>query len=508
MPNFKATSPRSAWPVSVPLRRDGRRQTPRCRRRTARAACGSTRVPATRSTPRPSLPGRSGSATSRSSAPATPASGPRTTSVAPIRRCASRCSRREIAGFGASGRNGGWCSALLRRRAEPARERARTGCRDRACSGRCSTPSTRSARSAPTRASTATSPRAARPLRHGAGPPRSPAGAGSTTARASASPTTTMRWLDAAEARDRIDVDGAARRGATRRTARRSTRPGSRAASPTWSSATASRSTSRPRCASIDAGRVAHRARHGPGRRRRPRDRGLHRDAPRAAPGARADLLADDRDRAAPGVGLGRDRLDRPRDDHRRPPPDHLRPAHRRRPHRVRRAAARPTTSARRSDADFDRDRATCSSTSAACSRELVPATQRRAHHPRVGRTARRAARLAPRRSASTAPPGWRGPAATSATAWRPRTSPAARSPTSSPAPTPRSSHLPWVQHRSPDWEPEPLRWLGHRALDRARAQRRHASNAARAGPRSGSPCSRRSSGLSERRASERPQPA
>ena len=26
-------------------------------------------------------------------------------------------------------------------------------------------------------------------------------------------------------------------------------------------------------------------------------------------------------------------------------------------------------------------------------------------------------------------------------------------------------THLPWVQHRSPDWEPEPLRWLGHRAL-------------------------------------------
>ncbi len=24
---------------------------------------------------------------------------------------------------------------------------------------------------------------------------------------------------------------------------------------------------------------------------------------------------------------------------------------------------------------------------------------------------------------------------------------------------------LPWVHHRSPDWEPEPLRWLGHRAL-------------------------------------------
>ena len=28
-------------------------------------------------------------------------------------RCGSPCSRREIAGYGASGRNGGWCSALF-----------------------------------------------------------------------------------------------------------------------------------------------------------------------------------------------------------------------------------------------------------------------------------------------------------------------------------------------------------------------------------------------------------
>ena len=31
--------------------------------------------------------------------------------------------------------------------------------------------------------------------------------------------------------------------------------------------------------------------------------------------------------------------------------------------------------------------------------------------------------------------------------------------------------HLPWVQHASPDWEPEPLRWLGHRALTGLAAQ-------------------------------------
>jgi hypothetical protein len=28
--------------------------------------------------------------------------------------------------------------------------------------------------------------------------------------------------------------------------------------------------------------------------------------------------------------------------------------------------------------------------------------------------------------------------------------------------------HLPWAGHRSPDWEPEPLRWLGINAGLRA----------------------------------------
>ena len=51
--------------------------------------------------------------TSRSSAPATPGCGPPTTSPRPTRRCASWCVEEETAGFGASGRNGGWCSALF-----------------------------------------------------------------------------------------------------------------------------------------------------------------------------------------------------------------------------------------------------------------------------------------------------------------------------------------------------------------------------------------------------------
>ena len=51
--------------------------------------------------------------TSRSSAPASPACGPRTTSRRRTVRCASSSIDAEHVGFGASGRNGGWCSGLL-----------------------------------------------------------------------------------------------------------------------------------------------------------------------------------------------------------------------------------------------------------------------------------------------------------------------------------------------------------------------------------------------------------
>ena len=69
-------------------------------------------------------------------------------------------------------------------------------------------------------------------------------------------------------------------------------------------------------------------------------------------------------------------------------------------------------------------------------------------------------------------------------------------------------THLPWVQHRSPDWEPEPLRWLGHRALAAL------ARSADRVERRTGRPgeADRRArealAGLSEQRASGRPRPA
>ena len=60
--------------------------------------------------------------------------------------------------------------------------------------------------------------------------------------------------------------------------------------------------------------------------------------------------------------------------------------------------------------------------------------------------------------SASATSPGR---AATSATAWPPRTSPAARSRDLITGRESDLTTLPWVGHKSPNWEPEPLRWLG-----------------------------------------------
>ena len=51
--------------------------------------------------------------TSRSSVPATRAFGPRTTCRASTRACGSWSLESAVAGFGASGRNGGWCSAFF-----------------------------------------------------------------------------------------------------------------------------------------------------------------------------------------------------------------------------------------------------------------------------------------------------------------------------------------------------------------------------------------------------------
>ena len=116
-----------------------------------------------------------------------------------------------------------------------------------------------------------------------------------------------------------------------------------------------------------------------------------------------------------PDVVLRRGRLGRAGDVQRRPPADHLRPAHRRRPDRLRRprravplrlgdqARVRPTR--RRPGLPARR----CS---ASCSR---PSATPRSPTAGAARSARRATGSAP--SASTRPPAWPGPAATSATA-------------------------------------------------------------------------------------------
>ena len=105
--------------------------------------------------------------TSRSSAPGSPGSGPPTTS--PWRSPSLRIVvlEAEVAGFGASGRNGGWCSALfpasLRSLAGFARGRDAQDAAMRATVDEV-------LRVARPRASTATRPRAARSCWRGTGP--------------------------------------------------------------------------------------------------------------------------------------------------------------------------------------------------------------------------------------------------------------------------------------------------------------------------------------------------
>ena len=79
-------------------------------------------------------------------APATRGCGAPTTSSAPRRSCRSSCSSASVAGYGASGRNGGWVSGFF---AGPrsATSSARAAGRCRRCSARCSRPSRRSGRS-------------------------------------------------------------------------------------------------------------------------------------------------------------------------------------------------------------------------------------------------------------------------------------------------------------------------------------------------------------------------
>ena len=142
----------------------------------------------------------------------------------------------------------------------------------------------------------------------------------------------------------------------------------------------------------------------------------------------RSHLLAHDLHRAAAQGGLGRDRLGGTRVLQRRAPPADLPLAHARRPHRhgrPRRALPLQLAHRRRlrPRARSDRRR-----TSARCGSSSPPSARRASRTRGAGRWAGRATSSPPwATSASAASPG---PAATPATAWPPRTSQAGRSPT------------------------------------------------------------------------------
>ena len=257
------------------------------------------------------------------------------------------------------------------------------------------------------------------------------------------------------------------------RTARPSTRPSWSARWPDWSAASVSPIYERTAGQRDRTGPGAHRATGPAGRPDRPGHRGFHPDLARASTHGRAGVLADDRHRAAARADLAADRAGRAADLHRQPAPDHLRPAQRRRPAGVRRpgravpprlpdqARLRPGAGGvRRRWPDAGR-----------------PAAGRggRPDHATAGVARWASPGTGIPRSAWTDPPGWPGPAATSAMGCPPRTWPAGRWPTCCCAGTPSSTTLPWVNHRSPAWEVEPLRWLGANAGLRAMTWADHA---------------------------------
>ena len=238
--------------------------------------------------------------TSRSSAPASPGSGPPTTSPAPTPRCGSSCVEAEVAGFGASGRNGGWCSALFP--TSLATGDAVVADAALAQHAPCARRSTRSGGSPPPRASTATSPRAA-PSSLARSPPscaRAQAEVGDARAGARRRRCALDGRRDGDLARRR-DASGATYtprlRGDPPRPAGPRPRRGGRAPRRRPPRAARRRSRSSPGVVRTARGTVRADV-------RRAGHRGLHAPAARAAPRRGAGLLADHRDRAAAGRGL------------------------------------------------------------------------------------------------------------------------------------------------------------------------------------------------------------
>ena len=156
----------------------------------------------------------------------------------------------------------------------------------------------------------------------------------------------------------------------------------------------------------------------------------------------------------------------------RRPRPRrHLRAAHRRRPDRLR----RPRRAVPLGLDDPARVRRGAHRLRRAAHDAARPAPPARRHrvHPRVGRPARHRPRLAPVGRPGTRRPASAAPVATSATASPRATWPAAPWPTWCCGRDTALTALPWVGHRSPRWEPEPLRWLGINAGLQLAAARR-----------------------------------
>ena len=337
---------------------------------------------------------------------------------------------REHVGFGASGRNGGWCSGLLANSLDDARRPARPAGDHRHAAPRCTTASTRSAGSSPPRASTpsfakggtvtvARTPEQQQRLSEELLEARSfglttgrPAVAGARRAAAAM-----LRWPatraalftpHCAAVHPLRLVHGLARAAA--------------AAGRGDPRADAGRSSSRP-------GRGRHRARARAGRRRRVGHRGLDGDAARSPPRPRPAVLADGRHGAARRRAVGGRsawpggrRSTTPATSSSTasaPPTGGWRSA----------GAARRTTSASRIDERFDRSDAVRDLLADAL-RELFPvlADVDVPFHwggpLAVPRDWQWSVRLRPRR------PGRATPVATSATASRRRTSPGARWPT------------------------------------------------------------------------------
>ena len=429
----------------------------------SQARCGRRRCRAERRVTGAAARRRHSTSTWPSSAPATPGCGRRYYLAAADPTLRVAVLEREHVGFGASGRNGGWCSALLADRADRARRPPRPRRGDRHAAG-----DARHRRRGRPRRSPARDRRRLRQGRHDLARPHRGAGARASPATStrparSASATTTSAGWTADEVGDALPGHRRARRRCSRRTARRSTRCGSSTPSP------------RPRCAAGvrihehtprrgDRAAPGHdAARHGARRRRRAGHRGVH--AP-TLPGRRRDarpaLLADGRHRAADARSSGTQigLADRPTFHDAR----HLiiygqRTADGRLAFGGRGA---PYHFGSRIEPAFDTDERVRGDARRRRSRELFPVLADVDVPVPLGRPARRAPRLAAARCASTAPTGLAVGRRLRRRRRRhdqPRR-PHARRPDHRPR-TATSCGLPWVGHRSRRWEPEPLRWLG-----------------------------------------------